>query len=100
MPADFVPEFTQLGPKGMIIARGWRSVFEKCIKAGAVTAYDVERTFNVSLARIGKDVMCPTCRKHNLKIKGEGASGLCSRHQYAQAQVAYQERMNNNESYL
>jgi hypothetical protein len=74
---DVIPEFTQLGAKGKIIRRGWRSILEKCIKSGAITAPQVERVFKIRLDYDGKDKLCPTCLRRGQRNKATGASGLC-----------------------
>jgi hypothetical protein len=65
------------------MAKGWRSVLEKVVKAGAAKRSALERIFKVTLDISGNDVLCATCRKGGKKIRGEGASGLCRVHNYA-----------------
>lgn len=92
IPADFIPEFTQIGPKGVIITRGWRSVFQKLVKSNVLKTEVIERTFTVTLGREGVDVMCPRCRKDGNMVRGEGASGLCQTHEYTRVAMTYVER--------
>lgn len=97
MPADFVPEFTQVGPQGVIIAKGWRAVLEKTMKAGAATRAALELEFGTTLAREDRDVACPRCRENGQVVRGEGASGLCAHHEYVRVATAYRERMVQDE---
>ena len=92
MPADFIPEFTQIGPKGVIVARGWRSVLAKIMSERLAPVAALEAVFASSMSRDGRDAACPRCRKEGQITKGEGASGLCSLHEYTRTTMAEAER--------
>lgn len=82
MPADFVPEFTQIGPDGLIIARGWRSALEKVIRSGAATRAALEMEFGTVLSREGSDDgACWHCRKEGKTTPPNGGKeGMCDLH--------------------
>jgi hypothetical protein len=80
LPVGLLPEWTQIDPKGRIIAKGWRAVLEKVVKSGAAPRRAIERVFKVNLDITGKDSLCPKCRTAGKRVRGEGASGLCRHH--------------------
>ncbi len=80
-----IPEWTQIDPTGRIIVRGWRSILERCIKAGVGTRAQIERTFRISM-QLGKpeEKWCFMCKRNDLKIRSTGGkSGMCESHEDA-----------------
>lgn len=83
-----IPEHTQLDPNGLIIARGWRSVLSRCIRARVVSKLDVEREFRISMDIEGSDGTCIQCRREGLgTVPATSASGMCDTHDHVLAQV-------------
>lgn len=78
-----VPEWTQVAPEGGIIRRGWRSVLDKCIRAGVVSRGAVERKFRVNLDYTKPSPACSTCLADGLTESTDNASGLCDDHEIA-----------------
>lgn len=77
-----VPEFTQTSPDGEEIARGWRAVFERVIRARAATREQLERAFGVSLVLTEQTVLCRAClRQGQRKPSNGGVKQLCGRHE-------------------
>ena len=84
-----VPEWTQLDDKGEIITTGWRDIFKRIIKFGAVRAEDIESSFGVSLVVSGQDAFCSWCRKRARMVKATSASGYCDVHERVRKQVEH-----------
>jgi hypothetical protein len=88
-----IPEWTQIDPKGLIIARGWRSVLSRVIRSRAVSLSAVERVFKISMDVGGPDASCPQCRREGLGIiPATSASGMCNTHDHAWKQIARAKR--------
>lgn len=85
-----VPEWTQLCPEG-ILAKGWRAIFDRVIKARAATRAQIEREFRVSLTYSGSNKECPRCFQAGIREKSSAASGLCDKHEY-QRKIAVKAR--------
>lgn len=81
LPVGVIPEFTQIGPTGMVEALGWRKIFEKVVKSKATTRRKIEREFKVVLDSDGSDGSCTGCRKEGKLSRAEHASGLCVDHE-------------------
>lgn len=56
-----VPEFTQQSPDGSEVCKGWRAIFEKVIKSGAVSRERLERAFACSLQLTDQSLLCRKC---------------------------------------
>ena len=88
-----IPEWTQVDPKGIIIARGWRSVLVKVIRSGVASKRDVERIFKIDMSVAGEDNHCPQCRREGLGfVKPNGKWGMCDTHSSAWSQIAKAKR--------
>lgn len=79
-----VPEYTQVAENGMIMARGWRSIFEQVMRRTAITRTALEREFRVRLEHDGTDGYCAKCAKVGHRVKADSARNLCSVHAAAQ----------------
>lgn len=80
--AGTVPEYTQEGPDGKTIVKGWRQIFEKVIKSGAVTREQIEQAFGVSLVYSDDSVLCHGCTKQGKRRKHNGGVlRLCKLHE-------------------
>lgn len=75
-----IPEFTQVGPDGEILRRGWRAVLRKAIGARAVTKRAVNRVFKIDIDTDGDDPSCTHCRIEGRLTKADSAGNLCSLH--------------------
>lgn len=83
-----VPEWTQLDPNGLVIARGWRSVLSRAIRSGAVSKHRIEHIFKINMDVCEKDDACPQCRREGLgTILATCASGFCDTHDTAFKQI-------------
>ena len=79
-----VPEFTQEGPTGETIVKGWRQIFEKVIKAGAATRAELERAFQTTLYYSDDTVLCHGCTKAGRRRRHNGGVlRLCNLHEQA-----------------
>ena len=76
-----IPEWTQLDDKGEVITRGWRDIFKRVVKYGAVRALDLEESFGVDLTTTEADSYCSWCRKGNKFVKATSSSGYCDMHE-------------------
>ncbi len=94
-----VPEWTQLDEKGEIITRGWRDVFKRVIKFGAVRALDIEKSFGINLEVSGEDSYCSWCRKGNKFVKATSASGYCDMHERVRLQVEHARQVKQENLY-
>jgi len=81
--ANVVPEHTQIGPDGQTIVKGWRQIFEKVSKSGAVTRTAIEVAFGVTLAYDEVDtLLCGACLKQGRRRKHNGGLlRLCRLHE-------------------
>lgn len=77
-----IPEWTQIDPDGILITKGWRAIFDKIIKARAVTQAQVEKAFAVTLGVERQDAgLCPKCTREGKREVGNGgARGMCDLH--------------------
>lgn len=81
LPAGPIPEFTQVGPGGAIIARGWRSILSRAIACKAVRQADVERVFKISVDTTQPEQICQQCLREGLgNHPANGKLGLCDTH--------------------
>ncbi len=79
-----IPEWTQIGPFGDLIAKGWRAIFAKVVRTGAATHRQIEREFKLSLTVDGKEKkLCPRCIRESgaRRRNNGGARGLCTFHE-------------------
>lgn len=76
-PLGTIPEYSQLGPNGQLIVKGYRAIFEKCIQSGFVKRKAVEQHFGIVLSYDGTDGSCPQCRKEGNITGAAHLSGLC-----------------------
>lgn len=78
-----VPEFTQIGPDGRTIVKGWRQIFEKVIKSGACSRISLERAFGVTLAYVeGTTLLCHACLRQGKRRRHNGGMlRLCKLHE-------------------
>ena len=90
MHLGMIPEWAQIGPDKVMIARGWRDILDRCIRCGVMTKAAAERVFKVDLTIDGYDTLCRTCRLDGLRSPADGKSGLCLAHRGAQENVARQ----------
>ena len=85
-----VPEWTQKDAKGRIIVRGWRSIFEKCIKLGFCSRLRLEREFRISMnVAQGKPEakLCWRCMQESKFVRSNGGTlGMCDFHQNVRIQ--------------
>ena len=81
-----IPEWTQIGPDGMIISRGWRSILERCIQMRAARQDVLERLFHVTLGLSGRDGNCVKCRRQGKIVGATSAGNLCDMHSDMQKQ--------------
>lgn len=79
-----IPEWTQVAPGGVMIARGWRSILDLCIRRRVASRRAVERVFKISMDIGGRDGFCRICRKDGLKSPVDGKSDRCEAHRDAQ----------------
>lgn len=75
-----IPEFTQLGPTGQLVSKGWRQIMLRCMDAKVVTARQLEREFKVVLETDGRDGTCTKCRKEGRLIAATSDHRLCDIH--------------------
>jgi hypothetical protein len=77
-----IPEWTQVDGNGMLITKGWRAIFDKVIKTGAVRREDVERAFAVALGEGKRDAgLCVKCLREGRRAASNGgAAGMCDTH--------------------
>jgi hypothetical protein len=92
-----IPEWTQVGPDKVMIARGWRSILDLCIRRRVAAKRAVERVFNVRMDIDGKDGLCRICRKDGLKSPVDGKADVCVAHRHA-AMNLNQHRENKKEA--
>lgn len=84
-----IPEWTQIGPDGLIIARGWRSVLSRVIQLKMVTQPAIERVFKINMDIVGADNSCPQCRREGLGlIRATSATGMCDTHDHLLKQIS------------
>lgn len=96
-----IPEFTQLSPQGVTICKGWRAIFEKVIKSGAATKFQLEKAFGVSLEISGDDGLCRACMATNKRRKHNGGvNKACGFHEKAKnVQTALERGKDTNVHY-
>ena len=95
-----IPEWTQIAPcnlctmlgtrcahAGTMMARGWRSILDLCIRRRVASRAAIERTFRVSMNIGGKDTLCRICRKDGLRSPVDGKADVCEVHRNAQAHL-------------
>ena len=100
-PAGVVPEFTQIDGSGRVMARGWRSMFQKLYRANVVSKSAIEREFGVNLDIGTQDKACPQCMKGGQTVKSDGsASGLCTDHEMARLAVSAVNQQREESEYL
>ena len=79
-----VPEYTQIDQHGTILQKGWRAIFERCIRMRACSRFAIERQFHVDLTTGGKDKNCVRCLAVGVRRKAFHASEtLCGIHNSA-----------------
>ena len=83
-----VPEFTQLGPGGEVIALGWRRLFEKCIKVAKIKRAYIENAFSITLDISGEDGFCFSCKKAGKLNRATSKGTQCSMHRQVLDTVA------------
>ena len=84
MRIGVLPEYTQQGPDGLEVCKGWRAILEKVIKCGAATRGQVEQAFGVTLALMPKSLMCQECLRRGKRRKHNGGvRQLCRFHENA-----------------
>lgn len=72
MRIGVLPEYTQLGPDGLEVCKGWRAIFEKVIKSGAARREQIERAFGVTLALMPETLLCRECLRRGKRRKNNG----------------------------
>jgi hypothetical protein len=80
MPIGMIPEFTQLGPEGTVIALGWRRIFEKAMQVAGLNRGHVESAFGVTLTTEGRDGYCWSCKKQGKLTKATSKGQQCDFH--------------------
>lgn len=99
-PAGVVPEFTQIDAHGRVMARGWRSLFQKLYHAGIVGYNAIQLEFGVNLDIGERDKACKQCMRGGQTVKSDGsASGLCTDHEMARLTVAHVDRVREESAY-
>lgn len=88
IPFGVVPEFTQLGPTGDVIALGWRRIFEKCVKFGRIESAHIENAFKISMDKKGEDGFCFSCKKTGKLTRADSKGAQCSMHRQVLDTVA------------
>ena len=84
-----VPEWTLLDADGMMITRGWRAVFWKVIKSGAVRQASIEREFKVSLDYVTDTTLCKGCvREGSRNEHNGGVRKMCNFHDDLHGSIA------------
>lgn len=84
-----IPEWTQVDPQGLIIARGWRSVLSRVIRTKCATQAAIERVFKISMEIVGVDNSCPQCRREGKGlVKATSATGMCDTHDHLLKQIS------------
>lgn len=84
MRIGVLPEYTQQGPDGLEICKGWRAIFEKVISAGAASRNQIERAFGITLAPMPRSLLCQEClRKGKRRKHNGGVRQLCRFHENA-----------------
>lgn len=75
-----IPEFTQINPEGTLLRRGWRDIFLRVTRSGAVSKAALEREFKVDLTLDAPEVkVCSKCRLDG-QITPAELGGLCASH--------------------
>lgn len=83
-----VPEFTQISNRGQTLLKGWRHIFEACIRVKAATRTQIEQQFKVNLQIAGHDLFCNRCVMIGIrKPHNGGAMRYCNRHEAIQKTV-------------
>ena len=85
-----IPEWTRIDNKGVLITKGWRAIFDKVIKSGAVRRAVLERAFGVTLGEGEKDAgLCRTCIREGKRAPSNGGAALmCDVHDEVYRSVA------------
>jgi hypothetical protein len=83
-----IPEWTQIAPGAVMIARGWRSILDLCIRRRVASKAAIERVFRVNMDVGGKDTLCRICRKDGLRSPVDGKADVCEAHRNAQMDLA------------
>lgn len=85
-----IPEHNQMNSKGLMIARGWKSVLWRVVNTRCATKAAIERIFKLSLDthEPGKS-WCTQCKLNNKFERAYSASGLCEDHEVARKTAAY-----------
>lgn len=81
--AGAIPEWTQLAPDGVVIARGWRAILDRCINVGVASRARLEQIFRVNLEVEGRTADCPKCAREGKRVRANGAAGMCDAHTQA-----------------
>lgn len=77
-----VPEWSQIASDGKMIAKGWRAIFEKCVRGGVATRERIEREFRVSLQTGYASNLCTRCAKEGHRTTHNGGKWrLCDMHE-------------------
>lgn len=77
-----IPEWTQIDDKGILVTKGWRAIFDRIIKSGALRIDQIETAFHVTLGLGAADTaLCLGCiREGRREPTNGGARNLCDIH--------------------
>lgn len=77
-----IPEWTQLSSEGILITKGWRAIFDKVIRSGAISRSRLESEFGVTLVYGKADAnLCPKCVREGRREPSDGGvRGFCATH--------------------
>lgn len=93
IPIGMIPEFTQLGPKGEVVALGWRRIFSKVRQVAKIPQAHIENAFGVSLEVQGSDGFCWSCKKVGKLVKATSKGQQCDFHRQVLDRVRQASRL-------
>src|SRR3990167_7337475 len=85
-----IPEWTQIDERGVLITKGWRAIFDRVVKSGAVRQTQIEMAFNVTLGLGEADAnLCLGCtREGRREPTNGGVRRMCDIHDGAYTAAA------------
>lgn len=80
--AGHIPEWSILRVDGTVQHKGWRAIFEKCIKARLATRSAIEREFRcfLDVDKQAKHYWCGRCQRAGQWTRADSAGNVCSLH--------------------
>jgi hypothetical protein len=87
--AGWIPEFTILRTDGTIQTKGWRAIFEKCIRSGVASRPRLERIFRIDLGsnRKARRKWCARCQRAGEWKMADADDSICTFHREVDDQV-------------